>query len=114
MNRFGTGIRSRGLVIVLAALVTASPAFGLTDLEKFQKRVGKSAPYDLGFPERPKVTCMCTSSPHEGQVGVLTQYVSGGQFVALSCAIPIFNSGDGHYAGFNYCIGSANFIPLPK
>ena len=101
------------LAAIIAALSVAAavPALATdTDLEKFQKRVGKSAAPSVAFPEKPKATCVCQGATLGGFAGVLHQYF-GGTRVSVDCLVPTFDASSGAQTGFSNCF---EYVLLPK
>jgi hypothetical protein len=99
------------LAAIIAALSVAAavPALAI-DLDKFQKRVGKSAAPSAGFPEKPKATCVCQEASFGGLAGVLHQYKIGNR-VAVDCIVPRFDVNSGALTGFNNCF---QYVVLPR
>jgi hypothetical protein len=97
-------------LILIAVIVSAVPALARTDKENFQKRVGKSAALDAGFPAKPKATCVCQDASNTGFAGVLRQFPSNPK-VPVDCLIPSFDSTTGEQTGFVSCF---TYVVLPK
>ena len=62
------GICRRGLVVI-AALAIASPAIAEIDLEKLERKVGKSTADASVVFDKPKGTCVCLSNTTAAVVG---------------------------------------------
>lgn len=99
------------------ALLASTAAVAATDLETFQRRVGKSPGNATDHPDRPKGTCLCLSSlvtPIVGKAGVLRQFPffssADRQRVGVECWVPVFNAA-GSDVGFSAC---SDFTVLPK
>ncbi len=99
------------LVTVIAALSVAAavPARAADDLEKFQKRLGKSAVDGGGWPENPKATCVCQEGVLAGYAGALRQTFDGIR-VAVDCLVPQFDASHAQ-VGYTNCF---QYVVLPK
>ncbi len=102
--------------LLICALVASTPAGAATELETFQRRIGKSAGSAVDYPDRAKGSCVCLASLVTGIVfkaGEIRQYAYGTSpaiRVAVECWVPQF-SADGSRSGFAACY---NFTALPK
>ncbi|MFN8600989.1 MAG: hypothetical protein U0842_11010 [Candidatus Binatia bacterium] len=94
----------RVLTVIGVALAAAS-AHAVTDLEKFQKKVGRIAPLQPagGLPDRPAGLCFCQSGVAALHTGYLTQFQFG-NYVRMQCVTPLFDAA-GAASGFINCDG---------
>jgi hypothetical protein len=104
------------VAFALGALLTAR-AVGATELESFERRVGKSAAeYSGDIFLRSKGACVCMSSATPGltgAAGVLRRglaFISGSTRVSVDCWVPWFGS-SGEQTGAAACY---DFVALPK
>ena len=104
------------IAVVVAVLVSRSPAIAATDLDKFETVIGRSAQDGAKIPQSPKTACVCRSSPISvivGGAGLLRRSVvtvSGTTRILIDCAVVAFDAA-GNGIGSNTC---SDYIALPK
>lgn len=107
-NRIAAALR---VVMIGCVLLAATSAHALTDLEKFEKKLGKIAAIQPGggIPEKPAGFCVCTSGAATFHTGYLRQFRFA-DYVRIQCVTPSFDAA-GASSGFSTCDG---WIPLSK
>jgi hypothetical protein len=101
--------------VFLLSLGMSTSAFGATDQEQFEKKVGKYAVPD-SLSEKPKGLCVCQDGgPNNGLAGVLyrqTETISGfEEGVRVRCNVRGFDEASGALTLELYC---DTFVPLAK
>ena len=99
--------------IVLGAVLLALPASAsATDLQDFERLIGKSA---APFLERPKSGCVCQETQLFGLAGrldrITSELITGGTGVVIACSVPKFDSSTGELLDRTNCF---TFVALPR
>jgi hypothetical protein len=110
MNRDGI-VNLRALVVLGCVLLAATSAHAVTDLEKFEKKLGKIAAIQPGggIPGKPAGFCSCVSGAYALHTGYLRQFRFT-NYVRIQCVTPLFDAA-GAQSGFGSC---DEWIPLSK
>jgi hypothetical protein len=102
-----------GLALLGTVLLALPGSAAATDLESFERQIGRSATDD---PSRPKATCVCQDGSNlSDQAGVVERVtgdiIGGGRAVVISCAVPRFDSNTGALLKRTNCF---TFQTLPR
>jgi len=109
---FWHGLTS-GLALLGTVLVAMPRSAAATDLESFERQIGRSATDD---PSRPKATCVChDGSSLKDQGGLVRRLTAnkseGGLAVFVVCSVPRFDSDTGALLERTNCF---TFEVLPR